>query len=127
METIAFDTNYLLRHLLEDDPQQCQVVRQLLQAQSELGQQVLIVDLVILETCWMLTKVYAFNRSAWCQVLNDLLSDSAFAFEDAGKLRRVLNQYAVGSADFSDYLILNHAKTQGARLKTFDKQLKSET
>lgn len=124
---IAFDTNHLLRHILQDDAKQCQRVRQLIEEQSEVGRQVLIVDLVIMETCWVLTKVYKFDRSAWCSVLEALMSDSAFSFEDVGKLRRSLNQYMSGSADFNDYLILNQAKSLGARLETFDKKLKPAT
>ena len=121
---IAFDTNHLLRHVLQDDPKQCKHVAALLHEQSEAGHPVLIVDLVIMETCWVLTKVYDFDTPAWSHVMESLLSDTAFSFEDSAKLRQALKQYAEGKADFNDYLILTHAESCGAKLETFDKKLK---
>lgn len=121
---IAFDTNHLLRHLLQDEPKQCQKVSELLQEQSEAGHPVLILDLVIMETCWVLTKVYDFDEPGWIHVLESLLSDTAFAFEDASKLRHALDLYQSGKADFNDYLILVTAQSRGATLETFDKKLR---
>lgn len=121
---IAFDTNYLLRHILQDDAKQSKHVSALLAEQIALGKQVLILDLVIMETCWVLTKVYEFDTAAWSHVLESLLSDAAFSFEDSAKLRRALEFYKSGKADFNDYLILSQAESQGARLETFDKKLK---
>ena len=121
---IAFDTNHLLRHILQDDAKQSKHVSALLAEQIALGKQVLILDLVIMETCWVLTKVYEFDTTAWSHVLESLLSDAAFCFEDSAKLRRALEFYKSGKADFNDYLILSQAQSQGARLETFDKKLK---
>lgn len=121
---IAFDTNHLLRHILQDDPKQCKHVAALLQNQADKRQAVLIIDLVVMETYWVLTNVYDLSRRAWCQVLESLLSDSAFGFEDASKLRRALLFYREAKADFSDYLILTHAQSHGANIETFDKKLR---
>jgi len=121
---IAFDTNHLLRHILQDDTKQCKHVANLVTEQATAGQQVLIPDLVMMETCWVLTKVYNFERAAWCHVLEALLSDSAFSFESTTKLRRALHLYDSGTADFNDYLILASARQYGATLETFDKKLK---
>ena len=121
---IAFDTNHLLRHVLQDDPKQCKQVAALLQDQSEAGHPVLILDLVIMETCWALTKVYDFDASDWIHVLESLLSDSAFVFEDSSRLRHALDLNQSGKADFNDTLILASAKSKGATLGSFDRKLK---
>jgi len=121
---IALDTNHLLRHVLQDDPKQCQKVSTLLQEQAEAGVPLLILDLVVMETCWVLMKVYGLDASEWAHVLESLLSDSAFTFEDSSKLRHALNLYQSGKADFNDYLILATAQSQGATLETFDKKLR---
>lgn len=118
---IAFDTNHLLRHVLQDDPKQCQHVAALLETQSVEGNSVLILDLVIMETCWVLTKVYGFGTSDWIHVLDALLSDPAFGFEDSPKLRHALELFQLGNADFNDYLILASAEAKSAMLETFDK------
>lgn len=121
---IAFDTNHLLRHVLQDEPKQCRHVSALLAEQAEAGEPILIVDLVIMESYWVLTKVYDFDPEAWCYVLESLLSDAAFTFESATNLRRAISLYKRGKADFSDYLILAQAQSLGAKLETFDKKLK---
>jgi predicted nucleic-acid-binding protein len=117
---IAFDTNYLLRHILQDDARQCASVQSILDAQAE----VLIMNLVIMETFWVLQKVYRLNREGCCHVLESLLSDRAFKFENSGLLRRAMELYRAGKADFNDYFILAQAEFLGADLKTFDKKLK---
>lgn len=121
---IAFDTNHLLRHVLQDDPKQCRTVATLLVEQHIEGNGVLLLDLVIMETCWVLTKVYGFDASAWVHVMESLLSDSGFTFQDASMLRRTLTLYQAGKADFNDYLILASAQSQGATLETFDQKLR---
>lgn len=121
---IAFDTNHLLRHVLQDDPKQCKQVAALLGEQSEAGHPVLILDLVIMETCWVLTKVYDFDGVNWIHVLESLLSDTAFVFEDSSKLRHALELAQSGKADFNDYLILASVQSKRATLETFDKKLR---
>ncbi|MGJ8640522.1 MAG: hypothetical protein ACSHYA_14130 [Opitutaceae bacterium] len=84
---VAFDTNHLLRHLLQDDALKCAHVERLLAEQSEVGQSVLILDLVIMETCWVMMNVYKLVKNEWCAVLGALLSDPVFEFEDACQRR----------------------------------------
>ena len=103
---VAFDTNHSLRHILQDHPKQCKHVAALLEAQIKVGQQILIIDLVVMETCWVLSHVYNFDKAVWTHVLESLLSDTAFIFEDPAKLRRALKHNSKGKADFNDYLIL---------------------
>jgi len=118
---IAFDTNHLIRHLLQDDPKQCSQVRSLITVAEEANEPIYILDLVLLETCWVLQSVMGVNRAGWCNILDELLKDPVFAFEDASRLWETLDRYQKGKADFSDYLILSHAETAAAQLETFDK------
>lgn len=57
-----------------------------------------------------------------------MLSDAAFSFDHADKLRKAVDLYRAGTAEFDDYLILSHAQALGAELgaelETFDKKLK---
>lgn len=123
---IAFDTNHLLRHVLDDDPRQCRRVRSLIESAAAAGQQIHLLDLVIMETCWVLQSAMGFDRNGWCHVLEQLLHDPAFCFDDPSRLWRALDRYRTGKADFDDYLILGQAESLGAKLETFDKKLKKE-
>ncbi len=123
---IAFDTNYLLRHVLDDDPKQSERVRSLIDSAEKENQQILLLDLVMMETCWVLQSVMGFDRADWCHVLQQLLHDPAFCFDDTTRLWNTLDRYQSGKADFDDYLILGHAESVGAKLETFDKKLRQE-
>lgn len=123
---IAFDTNHLLRHVLDDDPKQSERVRSLIDSAEKGNQQILLLDLVMMETCWVLQSLMDFDRADWCHVLEQLLHDPAFCFDDTTRLWKALDRYRSGKADFDDYLILGHAESVGAKLETFDKKLRKE-
>lgn len=123
---IAFDSNHLIRHIVEDDPQQCLTVSNILKGEAECERVVRIFDLVLMETSWVLDSVYDFDRKAIAHVFEALLEDSIFSFDDSDRLRSVLTRFRSGKADFSDYLIHAIAESEGLRLKTFDKKLLRE-
>lgn len=123
---IAFDTNHLVRHVLDDDPAQCAHVRSLIQSAESADEQIHIFDLVLMEACWVLQSGWGFDRDGWCQILDDVLQDPIFTFDDGPRLWKTLDRYRNGKADFADYLILGHSETKGAKLETFDKKLKRE-
>jgi len=123
---IAFDTILLLRHVLDDDAKQCAHVRSLIVSAESTDEQIHLFDLVLMETCWVLQSGMSFNREAWCHVLDHLLQDPVFSFDDSRRLWKALDRYRNGKADFDDYLIWGHSESLGARLETFDKKLKKE-
>lgn len=123
---IAFDTNHLLRHILQDDPKQSAHVATLIGSAVNAEAQVHLFDLVLMEACWVLQSALGFDREGWTQVLTDLLEDPVFSFDDSSRLWKTLERYREGKADFDDYLILGHSESIGANLETFDKKLKKE-
>lgn len=123
---IAFDTNYLVRHIVQDDKEQSRLVSEILESETQQGRSIRIIDLILMETAWVLETIYGFDRNAWSQVLSELIEDSAFCFDDSARLRRVLKQFSEGKADFSDYLIFSVVDSEGLKLKTFDKTLRKE-
>ncbi|MCC5842372.1 MAG: type II toxin-antitoxin system VapC family toxin [Opitutales bacterium] len=123
---IAFDTNHLVRHIVQDNPAQCRTVAAMLEREAGHDNPVRIHDLVLMETAWVLESVYGFDRKALGHVLEELLEDSAFGFDDSDRLRLVLKRFRIGKADFSDYLIHSVAESEGLKLETFDKRLRKE-
>jgi predicted nucleic-acid-binding protein len=123
---IAFDTNHLVRHVVLDDPAECRAVAAILDRETRQNRAIRLHDLVLLETVWVLESVYSFDRAALAHVLEELLEDSVFVFDDSKRLRRVLHNFRNGKADFSDYLIHSVAAAEGLKLETFDKKLRKE-
>jgi predicted nucleic-acid-binding protein len=123
---IAFDTNHLVRHIVQDDPAQSQAVAELLTRETAAGRTIRILDLVLLETSWVLESAYGFDRGALAEVLGALLDDGAFRFDDADLLRKAIDRFRQGRADFADCLILTRVEAEGLALKTFDRRLAKE-
>ncbi|MEQ9822753.1 MAG: PIN domain-containing protein [Puniceicoccaceae bacterium] len=123
---IAFDTNHLLRHVLDDDTKQSAHVHSLIKSAESTDEQIHLLDLVLMEACWVLQSGMGFDRDAWCHVLDSLLQDPVFSFDNSRRLWKALERYRDGRADFDDYLILGHSESIGAKLETFDKKLRNE-
>lgn len=109
---IAFDTNVLLRYLLQGDPKQSKRAEALVNG----TQRVLVSDIVLTETIWTLTgKRYGADKEAVCRVVRGLLSDNAFQFEDIQVVWTALCAFEKSATvrgkalDFADSLIVAKA------------------
>lgn len=116
---IAIDTNVLLRHILEDDAEQSPKASQLIEKRTE----VLITDIVLIETIWtLLGKKYQAGREDIIALVTSLIAEPAIKFENPQAIWAALSdfqekrpQYDEGGRklklpDFADALIINKAK-----------------
>ena len=121
---IAFDTNLLLRLLLDDSAHQARQAEELLRRTAAAGERVLLPDIVLCELEWVLESVYGFKRADISQTIERLLAADEFAFLDRSAVGAALQGYSGGKADFSDYLIGESASAAGAvTTYTFDRKL----
>lgn len=123
---IAFDTNYLVRHLVQDDKEQCQTVAETLEEARSSGVPVLLTDVVLCEMAWVLSRAYQASRKDLQVALESLLQEPLFTFENPAKIKAALEWFRKGKADFPDYLILWTTRHMGAEVKTFDKVFGAE-
>ncbi|NJL29269.1 MAG: type II toxin-antitoxin system VapC family toxin [Thermoanaerobaculia bacterium] len=122
---IAIDTNLLVRLIVEDDPAQAARARALLEAAVADGEPCFLSDPVLCELEWVLESCYDATRQDILLALQDLMACQPFLFEDRDALRRALDAYQKGKADFSDYLIGAKAAIHGAwTTYTFDRALR---
>lgn len=110
---IAFDTNLLVRVLVDDHPEQVAVVRQLIASDS-----IFISRTVLLETEWVLRARYKKTRDQLSAFFSALLEVDNTVVEDAEAVSHALEWYAQG-ADFADALHL--AVCGKAVMHTFDR------
>ena len=114
---IAVDSNVLLRRLLDDDAIQSPKARRLFEA----GNDVLITDVVLVETIWVLTgKRYKAGKDDILNMLTGLLEEPHVLFEHRTAIWSALNEYAnaapvrtrsgLREVDYPDALIVNKAK-----------------
>ena len=123
---IAFDTNYIVRLLIQDDPDQCAEVSATMRMESENGRSIILYDVVLCETLWVLGSAYQASRQELITALKVLKNEPIFVFENPDRVELALNRFEGGKADFADYLILEIGKQNGHELRTFDKKLKKE-
>ncbi|TVP60316.1 MAG: PIN domain-containing protein [Halomonadaceae bacterium] len=111
---IAIDTNVLLRYLLQDHENQAKKAAALINGTVP----VLITDIVLVETVWVLTgKRYKLDREAVGGVIAALFEERNIVFEDGQTVWRALSDFRKArpvkvngkkkSADFPDALIVN--------------------
>lgn len=117
---IAVDTNVLLRYLIRDDQVQAEKSQKLING----SEKVLITDVVITETIWVLTgKRYQLPKDKIVDVIHALFAEKNIQFEDPQAVWCALKDYVNASpikvkgktkqADFPDALIINKAKRYG--------------
>lgn len=123
---IAFDTNALIRMLIEDDPIQAKLVKNLiLQVEANAGQ-ILILSEVLIETVWVLESSYQCTRDEISSFLEALAHTPVFAAAEPSVLRAAASQYKRGG-DFADLVIVFQAKRfQAKKLIGFDKKLQKK-
>lgn len=100
---IGIDTNVLVRHLVQDDPDQAAKAERLIDTCSaeEPG---FINRVVLCELVWVLESGYGYAREKIAFALEKILRIRQFAIEDSQEAWLSLNAYRSGG-DFADALI----------------------
>jgi len=117
----GLDTNVLTRYFAQDDATQTPKARAILASLTpEAPGWVPLVG--VLELVWVLNSNFRATRSEVCKVLDELLGTRQMIVENVETLKRALELYRVGNADFADCLISSSARAGGcSKTLTFDK------
>ena len=119
---IALDTNVLVRYLVNDDVEQAEAARALLEGLTteEPG---FVCREVLVELVWVLQRAYGFARDRIAMVLEELAASEGLVVEAADDMIRAASHYRRGKADFSDSMIVAAAGRASAYpLYTFDRK-----
>jgi predicted nucleic-acid-binding protein len=123
---VTLDTNVVLRILYNDDPAQAALAASAWQKGLESGG-IFLTTTVLVELAWVLRVAAKFDRSAIAAALQRLCDSQGSTVQEEATVRRALQRYATGLADFSDYLILEIASGAGALpVITFDQRFARE-
>lgn len=120
----AWDTNLLVRHLVEDDALQLRIVRRELELVEQRGDAIWIADVTLVETFWVLQHGYGMKEPDVITVLGHLLDDDRFVFESRSDARLALQRTEI-RGDLPEHLISLAAARAGAtKTQTFDRAVK---
>ncbi|MEI6483661.1 MAG: type II toxin-antitoxin system VapC family toxin [Betaproteobacteria bacterium] len=118
---LGIDTNVLVRFLLRDDEAQFQKANKLIQREVTAGRGVLVSQLVLLETEWVLRSRYGFSKIQLLEVIASLLDTRDIQLEDEQSVEEAIYQWKEANADFADCLIAaRHRRLGCSATATFD-------
>ena len=125
---IGLDTNVLVRYLAQDDAAQSAKATRLIEGELNQRQPGFISLIVLVETCWVLKRLYSATPTELRETVNDLLDARQFSVERRPLVSRALARLAklpastAATADIADALIAEIAADAGCeRTMTFDK------
>jgi predicted nucleic-acid-binding protein len=113
---VAVDTNVLVRLLTGDEPTQTTRARAIFERET-----VLLAKTVILETEWVLRRLYRFGSARIADAFLALIALPDLVCEDMAAMADAI-QWMRGGMDFADALHLASARP-AARFATFDDKL----
>ncbi len=123
---IAFDTNAVVRMLIEDDKKQAKTIQETVLFAETNSIQILILSEVLIETVWVLESIYQCTKDEVTQFLETLISTSTFTHPNPDVIRKAIRQYKRGG-DFADFVIVEQARQQQAKsFFSFDKKLQNK-
>lgn len=124
---IAVDTNVLVRSIVDDDPRQAHLARELLRSIAAAGEACFLSDAVLCELEWVLSRSYDVPRSEILASLHLLFEQPTFAFENRKIIAEAIGRFQAGGLSFADCLIAARARAHQARTTfTFDRALARE-
>jgi len=114
------DTNILVRHLTGDPPTMAAKATRYLELASDL----LLTDLVVVETIYVLESFYEAPRSQIADAIRSLVAFDSIVTVDPALLLRAVEVYEVDRLDFAEaYLVANAESTGVNRVASFDKSI----
>ena len=114
------DTNILVRHLTGDPPELAARATAYLRSESEL----LVTDLVIAETVYVLESFYKVHRDQVAVAVRSLLAFDSVVCVDPALLLRAVEVYETDRIDFAEaYLVACAESTGVADIASFDRSL----
>lgn len=124
---IALDTNVFVRFLVntpDGETEQVRRARELVTAAEQRGEDILVTQVVLVETVWVLRKVYKVPKKDVVAGFREVIGSAGFVVEDLPTAETALDAWEAGKGDFADYLIGLRARALGAEaVYTFDGEL----
>jgi predicted nucleic acid-binding protein len=114
------DTNVLIRHLTGDPPAMAARATAYLRQEREL----LLTDLVVAETVYVLESFYRTPRAETAQAMRSLLAFRSIVCVDPAVLLRAIEVYETERVDFAEaYLVACAESTGVGRIASFDRSI----
>ena len=118
------DTNTIIRYLIKDDESQYLIAEAFFTKVLTGEERALILESVIVECIYILTKIYKVPKGEASKSLVDLLHYKGIQNRDRNEFIAALNLFSEKNLDIVDCILCARAKKSDYLLFTFDKDLK---
>ena len=119
---IGLDTNVLVRYLTQDDPDQAAQATRILEEELTGDDQGFIGLVVLVETIWVLRRLYKASPEEIRETVNDLLGSRSILIENRHVVARAVATSEKNASDFADSIIAASALDVGCRkIVSFDR------
>jgi predicted nucleic-acid-binding protein len=118
------DTNVILRYLLEDEPQLYQKASIFFEKVRLGEEKALILEGVLVECIYTLTKFYKISKEETVDKLKGLLQYKGIINEDKNELIEAMDIFSGKNIDIVDCILCTKAKSHNRDLFTFDDRLR---
>ncbi len=112
---LGIDTNVLIRFLVRDNEAQFEKARKLIKREVSAGRRVVVNQLVLMETEWVLRSRYVVPKHQIIEAISGLLDAADVQFEDEPAVEEALFIWKDTTADFADCLIGAKNRRLGCR------------
>ena len=114
------DTNILVRHLTGDPPAMARRATAFLAS----GPELLLTDLVVAETVYVLESFYEAPRPQIAEAMRSLLAFDSIVTVDPALLLRAVEVYETNRIDFAEAYLVACAESTGVnRIASFDRSI----
>ena len=122
MKRAYIDTNILLRFITAAPPQQAIQARNLFAA-AERGEVRLVLDeIIVAETVWVLSSFYKFSKAEIKEVLLPILANDGIELANERDMLLALTLFADMNVDFVDALVSVHMNNENVHdIASFDR------
>lgn len=122
MKCACVDTNVILRFLTGEPAEMAAQATGLFAAVDRGELQLLVDEMVVAETVWVLHSYYHYSHADIARVLRELLAHPGIAADDLPGLLTALHLFADENIDFADALLAVHMQRRGvADIFSFDR------
>lgn len=117
------DTNIIVRYLVADEPTLNAKAKEFFDKVKSGEVRAVILESVVAECVYVLTKIYKVPRDRAASSLSDILHYKGIANDDQQELIRALSLFAEQSFDIADCILCAKTVSDNAHLLTFDADL----
>lgn len=117
------DTNVIIRYLVNDNPALYKKAKTFFDEVKSGNKKIVILESVIAECIYVLTKIYKAPRDRTAGSLIDVLRYKGIVNNDRDKLIYSLSIFANSSMDIVDCILCAKSISDGHRLISFDEEM----